>query len=50
MSRTTTPKGDGWEFLIAVNKIGVAKALSIRSADGRTRKLVDATSLQTYKE
>ena len=37
-------------FLIATNKIGVAKRLSIRSSTGRTRTLTDATSLQAARE
>ena len=50
MYRTATPEGDGRKFLIAVNRISVAKRLSVRSAAGRLRKIADATSLQTYKE
>ena len=45
-----TRNEERWRFLIAINKVGVAKRLSIRSPTGRTRKLADATWPQAARE
>ena len=46
---TPTRTEERWKFLIATNKVGVAKRLTIRSETGRTRKLADATTLKASK-